>query len=71
MRMITPLTVWAVSKLLETPAVKEKLQYVDAKTHVALHHGRRNVSKNRAWLAGGAAAVALGLGMIAKSARPK
>jgi len=71
MRMITPLTVWAVTKLLDTPAVKEKLQYVDSKTHVALRHSRRNASKNRAWLAGGAAAVALGIGMIARAARPK
>src|SRR5258706_484349 len=29
-RMIAPLTVWAVTKLLETRAVKERLQEVDA-----------------------------------------
>ena len=71
MRMITPLAVWAVTKVLETPKVKEKLQYVDSKTHVALHRSRRNASKNRAWLAGGAAAIAIGIGMLGKATRPK
>ena len=32
---------------------------------------RRNAAKNRALLAGGAAAVALGIGMLSKAARPK
>ncbi len=71
MRMITPLAVWAVTKILDQPKVKDRLQKADDKTHVALRRVRRNASKNRAWLAGGAAAVAIGLGMITRAARPK
>ena len=71
MRMITPLAIWAVTKVLDTPRVKGKLQDVDARTYVALRRIRRNAVKNRIWLAGGAAAVAVGLGMITKAARPK
>ena len=78
MRMITPLTVWAVTKLLDTPRVKNRLQEADARTYVAKHDAMkslrrlgRNAAKNSAWLAGGAAAVALGLGMLTKAARPK
>jgi hypothetical protein len=78
MRMITPLTVWAVTKLLESPKVKSGLQEVDARTFVAkkdatrsLRRLGRNASKNRAWLAGGAAAIAIGVGMLSKATRPK
>ena len=78
MRMITPLTVWAVTKLLDTPRLKNKLQEVDARTYTAkrdasrsLRRLGRNASKNRVWLAGGAAAVAIGIGMLSKAARPK
>jgi len=77
-RMIAPFAVWAVTKILETPTVKEKLQEVDAQTFKkkrdakrALRRAGRNASKNRRWLAAGAAAVAVGLGMMAKSTRPK
>ena len=78
MRLITPLTVWAVTKLLDTPKVKTKLQEVDARTYVAkqdatrsLRRLGRNAAKNRALLAVGAAAVVLGIGMLSKAARPK
>ena len=77
-RMITPLTVWAVTKLLDAPPVKERLQKVDARTHLAkrsaaqsLRRAGRNAAKNGAWLAGGAVAIALGIGMITKASRPK
>ena len=78
MRMITPLAVWAVTKMLDSPKVKDKLQEVDARTYVAkrdatrsLRRLGRNAAKNRVWLAGGAAAVAIGIGMLSKAARPK
>ena len=78
MRMITPLAVWAVTKMLDSPKVKNKLQEVDARTYMAqrdatrsLRRLGRNAAKNRAWLAGGAAAVAIGIGMLSKAARPK
>ena len=78
MRMITPLTVWAVTRLLDSPPVKERLQEVDARTLIAkrdaaqsLRRAARNAAKNRVWFAGGAAAVVLGVGMMAKAARSK
>ena len=77
-RLITPLAVWAVTKMLDTPKVKDKLQEADARTYIAKQDARRslrrlgrNAAKNRAWLAGGAAAVAIGIGMLSKAARPK
>ena len=58
--------------------LKGKLQDVDARTYVAkrdamksLRRVGRNASRNRAWLAGGAVAVALGIGMLSKASRPK
>ena len=78
MRMIRPLTVWAVAKLLDTPQVKRRLQEVDARTYLAkrgatnsLRRASRNAAKNRAWLAGGAAAVVVGIGMISRATRHK
>ena len=78
MRMITPLAVWAVTKLLDSPSVKDKLQEVDARTFVAkrgaaksLRRAGRNAANHRALLAGGAAAVAVGISMITQAARRK
>ena len=78
MRIITPLAVWAVSKILETPKVKGRLQDVEARTYEvkrdamkSLRRAGRNASRNRVWLAGGAAAIAVGIGMISKASRPK
>ena len=78
MRMITPLAVWAVTKLLDAPAIEERLKEVDARTHLAkrsaaksLRRAGRNAAKNGAWLAGGAAAIVLGIGMITKASRSK
>lgn len=76
--MIPPLTVWAVTKLLETPQVKRKLQEVDARAYVkkrdaarAVRRAGRNAAKNRILVAAGAAAVAVGISMMAKATRPK
>ena len=77
-RMIGPLTIWAVTKILETPAVKKKLQKVDAHAYTqkreakrALRRAGRNAARNRRWLAAGAAAMAVGLGLMTKATRPK
>ena len=78
-RMIAPLAIWAVTKLLDTRSVKKTLQDVDARAYVkkrdagrALRRAGRNAAKNRTWLAAGAAAVAVGIGMMAKATtRPK
>ena len=71
MRMITPLAVWAVSRILDTPKVKGHLQRVDASAYKSLRRVGRNAARNRAWLAGGTAAIALGIGMLSKASRSK
>ena len=77
-RLIAPLTIWVVTKLLETRTVKSALQDVDARAHAkkrkaarSLRRAGRNAAKNPALLAAGAAAVAVGVGLMAKAARPK
>lgn len=78
MKVITPLAVWAVSKLFDTPRVKGQMQEVDARMYVAqrdamksLRRAGRNAVHNPVLLAGGAAAVALGIGMISRASRSK
>lgn len=75
MRLVTPLAVLAVGKLLETPKVKAALQEVDARTFVAkrsatraIQRGARNAKDNAIWLAAGVAAITIGIGLIAKAA---
>jgi hypothetical protein len=76
MRLITPLTVLAMTKLLESKRVKSALQEVDARTYMArrkasraVERGARNARDNAAWLAAGTAAIALGIGLMAKAMR--
>lgn len=75
-RMITPITVWAVSKILGTPRVKAALQKADdqayrtkKKAARSVKRAGRNALQNGAWLAAGTAAVVLGAGLIGKSTR--
>jgi hypothetical protein len=68
-RLVPAVMVWAIGKALDTPRVKKKLQKVDEKVYkkrvIALNNARSNTS----WLAAGAAACVLGLGMIAKATK--
>ena len=73
-RLVPPLAVWALGKFLDTPNVKGALQEVDSHAFIqkrrALRSTRRfarNATQNRGWLAAGAAAIALGIGFIAKA----
>lgn len=76
LRLITPLAVLAVTKLLETQSVKKALEEVDARTVVAkrsatraIGRGARNARENVAWLAAGSVAIALGIGLMVKATR--
>jgi hypothetical protein len=76
MRFITPLTVWAVSKLLETEPVKKALEKADSHAYVAKRRTWRrvktaghNAMHNSAWLAAGTAAIVIGAEMIGKATR--
>ncbi len=78
MRLLAPLAVLAVGKLLESPKVKGALQEVDARTFVAgritgraIARGARNARDNAIWLAAGVAAVTIGIGLIARAAARK
>ncbi len=78
MRLLAPLAVLAVGKLLEAPKVKGALEEVDARTFVAgrmtgraLARGARNARDNAIWLAAGVAAVTIGIGLIARAAARK
>jgi hypothetical protein len=70
-RLIPTVAVWAVGRMLATPQVKGALSKVDARAHRNLKRVRRNASDNAAWLAAGVAAIAVGIGLMAKAARKK
>lgn len=77
-RVIPPLAVWAVGRLLDMPRVSEQVHAVDRKTRQAeqkvgrrVRAAGRNAVRNRAWTAAGAAAVAIGLSFLAKATRSK
>jgi hypothetical protein len=76
--IIPPLTAWAVGKLLDRPRVKRALERIDRvaqtrETRVArvARTVRRSAAANRTWIAVGAAAVAVGIGLMARAARRK
>ena len=75
-RLVTPLTVWALTRLIESKRAKKTLQKVDAHAYVtsvnagkAIQRRVRNARDNRVWLAAGAAAFALGIGLLARATR--
>ena len=75
-RLVTPLTVWALTRLLETKRAKKTLQKVDAHAYLtsrnagkAIQRRVRNARDNRVWLAAGAAAFAVGIGLVARATK--
>ena len=68
-RMIPPLAVWAVGKMLEVPRVQRALHEVDRKFYTEKRSAKRNAANNRAWLAAGAAAVVLGISIMARATK--
>ena len=68
-RLVPAVAVWAIGKALDSQRVKKRLQKVDEsvykKRRLAVHNARNNVP----WLAAGAAACAIGIGMIAKATK--
>jgi hypothetical protein len=76
--VLAPLAAWAVAKVLDSKPLKGASEEADAYAVIgqrratrAIRRAGRNAAKNRTWLAAGVAAVAVGLGMMAKSTRPK
>jgi hypothetical protein len=77
-RLIPPLTVWAVGKLLEAKPVRGALQEADARAYIkkrdvarSVRRAGKNASDNAGWLAAGVAAIAVGIGLMAKATRKK
>jgi len=77
-RIAAPVAVWAVSRLLERPAVRGALRRVDARalerrerTRRRLRRAGRNARSNPAWMAAGIGAIGIGIGLITHAARRK
>lgn len=68
-RLVPAVAVWAIGKALDTPHVKKKLQKVDEAVYKKRVIATNNARSNTRWLAAGAAACVLGIGMIAKAAK--
>jgi len=68
-RMVPALAVWAVGKVLEMPRVRARLQKVDERLFEQRKRATKRATKNGPWMAAGATAVAVGLGLMAKAAR--
>ena len=75
---VASLAGWAVAKMLDAKPLKGALAEADAyaflgqrKAERVLRRAGRNATHNRAWLAAGFAALAVGLGLMAKATRPK
>ena len=77
-RLIPPLAVWAIGKVLVTPKMQGALEEVDSRAYVqkrnaarAVRKAGKNVASQPAWFVAGLAAVAIGIGLMAKATRGK
>ena len=70
-RVVPLLAMWGFNRFLETPKVRGALHEVDSRAVRSVRRVGRNAISNPAWLAAGAAAIAVGLGLMAKAARGK
>lgn len=76
MRLVPPLTVWAIGRILEMPGVKGKVMEIDGRANKqrydlgrSLKRAIGNAKSNVPWLAAGAVAIVAGVGLLAMSAR--
>jgi len=77
-RLIPFVALWGVTKVLERPNVRGAIAEVDSHAYIKQRKVRRSIRRagqnavsNPAWLAAGAAAIAVGIGLMAKAARGK
>jgi hypothetical protein len=77
-RIVPLVAMWGLTRFLEKPNVKSALQEVDSRAYInkrkaarSIRRAGRNAASNPAWLAAGAAAIAVGIGLMAKAARGK
>jgi hypothetical protein len=77
-RLIPPLAVWVIGKALATPKAQGALKELDSRAYVqkrnairSVKRAGRNAASKPVWLAAGAAAIAVGIGLMAKATRGK
>ena len=75
-RVIAPLAVWAVTKVLDTPRVKKTLGKVDDEFHKQRRKAERSVARasanamrNRVWLEAGVVAIVTGVSLLARATK--
>lgn len=74
MRLVPPLAVWAIGRILEIPSVKGNVMVVDGIANKQRYDlGRsvkravKNAKSNIPWLVAGVAAIVVGIGLMAKA----
>ena len=77
-RLIPPLVVWGLGKLLETPRLRGALEDADSRAYVhkrnaarAVRRAGKNAARNPVLVLVGVAAIVVGIGMLTKATRPK
>ena len=68
-RLVPAVAVWAIGKALDSQPVQKRLRKVDERVYKKRVIAVNNARNNRHWLAAGAAACMIGLGMIAKATK--
>ena len=76
--LLAPLAAWIVTKALDTKPLKGASEEADAYALIgqrratrALRRAGRNAMNNSTWLAAGAVAIAIGIGLMVKATQPK
>jgi hypothetical protein len=76
MRLVPPLTVWAIGRILEMPSVKGKVMELDGRANKqkydlgrSIERGVKNARSNVGWLSAGAAAIVAGIALMAMATR--
>jgi hypothetical protein len=77
-KIVPPLAVWVVGALLEQPRIRQAVNRIDdqiegrkQRAERSVMRAKRTATMNRAWLAAGVAAIATGVGLIARAATRK
>ena len=70
-QIIPPLAAWAIGQLVQAPKVKDVVQDIDRSAMRSMKRVRKNAASNKAWLAAGAGAIAIGIVLMAKATRDK
>ncbi len=77
-RYIAPVAIWAVNRALDNPRMRDKSATFEKRAQQtkknavrSIRKAARNAASNRGWFAAGAAAFAIGIGLMAKASRSR